>query len=81
MDSIALHILSPEKTLVEQAVELVTLPGIVSPFTVLKDHGTLITALTAGEIRYVSSGREEKLSIREGFAEVRDNKVIACVEV
>ena len=81
MDPIQLHILSPEGTLVEQAVSLVTLPGMLSSFTVLKGHAPLVTALVAGDIRYVSEGKEMRLPIREGFVEVRDNQVSVCVEV
>lgn len=79
--SIQLHILSPEGTLVQADVSLVSLPGIVSPFTVLPGHAALVTALVKGDIRYVEDGNEKRLPIREGFVEVRDNKVKACVEV
>ena len=79
--SIQLHILSPEGTLVEADVSLVSLPGIVSPFTVLPGHAALVTALVKGDIRYVEDGNEKRLPIREGFVEVRDNKVKVCVEV
>ena len=81
MDVIQLHIVSPEGTLVEQAVSAVTLPGTVSPFEVLKDHGAIISSLTKGNIVYVSDGKENRLSISEGFVEVRDNKVNVCVEI
>ena len=80
MDSIALHILSPEGTLVETTAELVTLPGIMGPFQVLKDHAALITALEKGNIVWRSGGNEERLAIREGFVEVKDNRITACVE-
>ena len=79
--SIALHILSPEGTLVRAQVSLVSLPGMQSPFTVLPGHAALVTALEKGDIRYVEDGNEKRLPIREGFVEVRDNKVKVCVEV
>lgn len=79
--SIQLHILSPEGTLVQADVSLVSLPGIVSPFTVLPGHAALVTALVKGDIRYVEDGNEKRLPIREGFVEVQDNKVKVCVEV
>ncbi len=79
--SIQLHILSPEGTLVQADVSLVSLPGIVSPFTVLPGHAALVTALVKGDIRYVEDGNEKRLPIREGFVEVWDNKVKVCVEV
>ena len=81
MDAIALHIVSPEGTLVEQAVSAVTLPGTIGPFQVLKNHAALISSLEKGEIVYVSKGKEHRLPIAEGFVEVRDNHVVACVEV
>ena len=80
MDKIKLHILSPEGTLVEAEVSQVTLPGVVSAFTVLKDHAPLITALVRGDIRYVEAGAEKRIPVREGFVEVKDNTVSCCVE-
>ena len=81
MDCIALHIVSPEGTLVEQAVSAVTLPGTVGPFEVLKNHGAIISSLTKGDIVYVSGGNETRLPVSEGFVEVHDNQVDVCVEV
>ena len=81
MDVIKLHIVSPVGTLVDKAVSAVTLPGTLGPFEVLKDHASLISSLDKGEIVYISEGKEHRLPIADGFVEVRDNKVIACVEV
>ena len=81
MDVIQLHIVSPEGTLVEQAVSAVTLPGTLGPFEVLKNHAALISSLEKGDIVYVSGGKESRIPIAEGFVEVRDNKVDVCVEV
>ena len=81
MDVIALHIISPEGTLVDAAVSAVTLPGTVGPFEVLKDHAALISSLEKGEIIYVSEGTEHRVPIASGFVEVHDNQVDACVEV
>ena len=80
-DVIQLHIVSPERTLVEQVVSSVTLPGTVGPFMVLKNHAPIISSLGKGDIVYVSNGRETRLPIAEGFVEVRDNQVDVCVEV
>ena len=81
MANIRLHILSPEGPLVEREVSLVTLPGMLAPFTVLPGHAPLATALLSGDIRYVAEGREERFRIREGFVEVKDNEVSACVDI
>ena len=81
MDVIKLHIVSPQGTLVDKAVSAVTLPGTIGPFEVLKNHAAIISSLEKGDVVYVSAGREYRLPIAEGFVEVRDNKVVACVEV
>lgn len=79
--SIALHILSPEGTVLEAQAELVSLPGSAGPFTVLKDHAPIVTSLDKGRVRYVSAGKELFVDIKEGFAEVRNNVVTVCAEV
>ena len=81
MDAIALHIVSPEGTLVETTVSAVTLPGTLCPFEVLKNHAPLISSLAKGEIVYISGGKESRIPIAEGFVEVRNNQVDVCVEV
>ena len=81
MDAIALHIVSPEGTLVDTTVSAVTLPGTLAPFEVLKNHAALISSLSKGDIVYVTDGKENRLSIAEGFVEVRNNQVDVCVEV
>ena len=80
MDAIALHIVSPEGTIVKTTVSVVTLPGTLGPFEVLKNHAALISSLEKGEIVYVAEGEEHRIPIASGFVEVRDNQVDACVE-
>ena len=80
MDCIALHIVSPEGTLVKTTVSAVTLPGSLCPFEVLKDHAPIISSLDKGEIVYVTEGAEHRLPIASGFVEVHDNQVDVCVE-
>jgi F-type H+-transporting ATPase subunit epsilon len=79
--SIALHIISPEGTVLEAQAELVSLPGSAGPFTVLKDHAPIVTSLDKGRVRYVSAGKELFVDIKEGFAEVKNNVVTVCAEV
>ena len=80
-DVISLHIISPEGTVLEAQVELVTLPGSAGPFTVLKDHASLVTSLDKGNVRYIADGKEHLIAIKEGFAEVMNNVVTVCAEV
>ncbi|MBP5333421.1 MAG: ATP synthase F1 subunit epsilon [Bacteroidales bacterium] len=77
----ALHIISPEGTVLEAQAELVSLPGSAGPFTVLKDHAPIVTALDKGRVRYIADGKEQFVAIKEGFAEVKNNVVTVCAEV
>lgn len=79
--SITLHIISPEGTVLEAQAELVSLPGSAGPFTVLKDHAPIVTALDKGRVRYIADGKEQFVAIKEGFAEVKNNVVTVCAEV
>ena len=80
-DSISLTILTPEKTLLEIMVSKVELPGAKGRFMVLKNHIPLISALVEGSVTYMSDGKEGRVEIRNGFAEINANKVIVCAEV
>lgn len=75
-----LEILSPEKTLFKGEVTAVRLPGGKAPFVVLRNHAPIITTLVAGAIVWESEAGEDSVAVAGGFAEVKDNHVIACVE-
>lgn len=64
----------------ETTADVVTLPGIAGPFQVLKGHAALVTVLEKGAIKWRAGDKEERLAIREGFVEVRNNRITACVE-
>jgi F-type H+-transporting ATPase subunit epsilon len=76
-----LEILTPEKILFSGNVDSVTLPGVTSNFTVLRNHAPIIAALTKGTIKFsenrVPAG---KIEIESGFCEVFKNEVYICVE-
>jgi F-type H+-transporting ATPase subunit epsilon len=80
-DCILLRIMTPEKILVEKTVSKVSLPGSRSAFMVLRNHAPLITSLEKGQVKYVSEGTEESMSIASGFVEVNENVVTVCAEV
>ncbi|MCD7925168.1 MAG: ATP synthase F1 subunit epsilon [Bacteroides sp.] len=81
-EELHLIVVSPESTLFDGKVEMVTLPGEVGSFTVLYDHAPLISSLVRGEIKYREEDELEKsIGISSGFVEVRDNIVSACVEI
>ena len=75
-----LNILSPEKTVFCGEVTKVALPGTAAPFTVLRNHAPLVSSLQKGSIRW-QSGSPGEIAIKDGFVEVKNNVVTACVEI
>ncbi|MBQ3362942.1 MAG: F0F1 ATP synthase subunit epsilon [Muribaculaceae bacterium] len=74
-----LKIISAERIEFEGTVELVTLPGVMGQFQVLKNHAALIAALKDGKMSYVAEGKTVERDIHGGIADVKDNVVSVCL--
>ncbi len=81
MDKKSLHlmIISPERTVFDGEVEIVTVPGTAGRFTVLPHHAPIISSLEQGEVVYEVAGERQAYAIRGGFIEVNKNEVSICV--
>ena len=75
-----LEIISPEKVIYAGEAESVTLPGLSGSFTILNRHAPIISALKKGVVSYRINGKEEEVTINEGFVEVKKNNVSICIE-
>lgn len=80
-EELRLIVVSPEKTLFDGQVDIVTFPGKAGSFSVLRDHAPLVSVLKAGEVRYKEKDSEQTIAITGGFVEVKDNVVSVCVEL
>ncbi len=76
-----LRIIAPDRMVFEGDVESVTLPGTVGSFTVLDRHAPIISSLENGKISYRDANGQAEVSVRSGFAEVRNNVLSICVEI
>lgn len=75
-----LKIISPSEILFEGETDSVTLPGALGSFTVLKNHASIISVLSKGNIVYRKpEGHEEILQIKGGLVDVDHNIVSVCV--
>ena len=75
-----LEIVTPEKKIFSDSVENVYLPGADGEMGILPQHAGLVTALKAGELRYLHNGVTTTLAIGSGFAEVDQKKVIVLTD-
>lgn len=75
-----LKIISTTEVVFEGQVTQVTLPGTLGSFTVLNNHASLISTLTAGNIAYGDDqGHENSFAIKGGIADVDNNVISVCV--
>ena len=79
-DTFQLEIVTPEKLVVNEAVEEVQIPGLGGYLGVLPGHAPLITELAVGKISYRAEGATKVLAVAWGFAEVLPDKVTMLAE-
>ena len=80
MGRLNLEVVTPERIMVSQEVEMVVAPGSLGEFGVLEGHVPFLSGLIPGELRYTIEGQTESLVISTGFAEVSDDKVSVLVD-
>jgi F-type H+-transporting ATPase subunit epsilon len=76
-----LDIVTPEKKVFSDTVDNVYLPGADGEIGVLPMHTGLVTALRAGELRYLYKGQVTILAIGSGFAEITQTKVVVLTDM
>lgn len=69
-----LKIVTPEKLILEEMVDLVTLPTTEGEITILPDHIPLIAGLGSGDIVAIKAGEHIPLAVVGGFAEIKKEK-------
>lgn len=78
---INLEIVTPEKKVIDQAVESVYVPTAAGEIGILPNHAPLISTLKPGILSYTDKGTTEKLVISSGFVEVSANKVSILADI
>lgn len=80
MKELHLSIVSPEKSIFNGDVKIVTLPGTVGSFSILPGHAPIVSSLQAGTLSYTTmEGEERTIDIQGGFVELSDGTVSACI--
>ncbi|MDX2446468.1 MAG: F0F1 ATP synthase subunit epsilon [Desulfobacterales bacterium] len=80
-DIIKLEVVTPEKSVVDEDVQMVIAPGILGEFGILPGHTTFLTTLKVGTIRYTdTNGKERYVFVSGGFAEALPDKVTVLAE-
>lgn len=75
-----LKIVTPERLLLEQEIDQVSIPTAEGQITVLKNHLPLVSSLQPGELLVRADGKDTPLAVSGGFIEVRDNVVTVLAD-
>jgi F-type H+-transporting ATPase subunit epsilon len=70
-----LEIVTPERRVLDESVEAVTIPTASGEAGILTNHAPLVSALKPGVLSYSLKGATERVAIAGGFVEVSSNKV------
>ncbi len=76
-----LEIVTPEKKILSETVDSVTIPTASGEVGILTNHVPLISSLKAGVLAYAKSGATERMVVAGGFVEVSQNNVSILADV
>jgi len=80
-DPFTFDLVSPEKLLLSEDVEMVVVPGAEGDFGVLIGHAPLISSLRPGVINtYTGKNVEKRIFVAGGFAEVTGERCTVLAE-
>ena len=79
--NIKLEVVTPDRAVVSEDVQIVMAPGSLGEFGVLIGHTPFLTTLKTGIIRYTDAqGTERYVFVSGGFAEALPDKVTVLAE-
>lgn len=75
MAKLLFDIVTAERLVSSEEVDVIVAPGIDGELTLLPSHASLMTILKPGEVRVVNNSEERLIVVSGGFLEVIGNKV------
>jgi F-type H+-transporting ATPase subunit epsilon len=80
MSPVRLDIVTAERLVYSEEVDLVVAPGSEGELGILPHHAPLMTTLEAGEMMVRTGNEEFSLAISGGFLEVRPDRIIVLAD-
>jgi len=78
--TIRLDIVTAERVVFSEDVDILVAPGILGQLGILPYHTPLMTTLEPGELLVRKSGEEISMAISGGFIEVRPDRIIVLAD-
>src|SRR5437773_12502680 len=80
-EQLQLEVDTPERRVLTESVDMVTVPGFGGELGILPGHTPLISRLQTGVLSYVQDGRTQQLHVSGGFVEVNDDRVSVLADL
>ncbi|UHA75665.1 F0F1 ATP synthase subunit epsilon [Paenibacillus sp. 481] len=80
MSTFKLEIVTPERIVLEQEVDIITVKGADGELGIMANHVPMVTPLQVGPMKVKSGKSEQLIAVHGGFVEVRKDKVVVLAE-
>jgi F-type H+-transporting ATPase subunit epsilon len=80
-DRLQLDVITPERRLISEQVDAVTLPGLGGELGILPGHTPLISQLQTGVLAYTQGPTTRRLLVSGGFVEVNADRVSVLADL
>jgi F-type H+-transporting ATPase subunit epsilon len=80
MNAIHLDVVTPERLVLSEVVDELILPGSEGYLGVRPGHTPLLVGLGVGELSWLHNGRERRMAVAMGYAEVLPTRVVVLAE-
>jgi len=79
--ALQLDVITPERRLLSEQADSVTVPGLGGELGILPGHTPLISALQTGVLSYTQAGTTRRLLVSGGFVEVNNDRVSVLADL
>ncbi|OEF99828.1 F0F1 ATP synthase subunit epsilon [Vulcanibacillus modesticaldus] len=80
MSTIRLEIVTPERKVYSEDVDMIIVKGELGELGILPKHAPLVTPLVISAVRIKKDGKEQLIAISGGFLEVSSDKAVILAE-
>lgn len=81
MSQLHLKIVTPEKQIFDEPVDMVTVPSIDGQLGILPHHANLMTRLKPGELKIKKGSKTDILAAGDGFLQMVDNTLTIMTDL
>lgn len=81
MSQLQLKIVTPEKLVLDESVDMVTLPSSEGELGILPHHANLMARIVPGELRIKKGGKTDTMAVGGGFLQMANNTLTIMTDL